>query len=273
MRLHTEQLGRADHEPVVFLPGFTGSHRMWGRPFRALCHQYHLILMDTLGFGQSPKPRIAYTLDDHLTAIHTTLQAAAQRPMHLVGYSMGTLLALAYAQHYPEQVASISLIALTCFRDGHEARVTIAQASLFNRLLAMDTDLARATCELMCRFRPFFTLIAPSLARGIPAVVARDALQHNWISYSRTMQHVIFEAMPIPWLRNIAHPTLVIQGVNDRIAPFANVVAAIKGCQNIRLLPIAADHQVVFTHSAAVAAGLTSFLTTVSSPIDNDRKQ
>lgn len=260
MRLHSEQLGAAHHEAVVFLAGFTGSHRMWGPPFRALRRHYRLILMDTLGFGQSPKPQIDYTLDDHLSAIHTTVQTVTERTVHLVGYSMGTLLALAYAHSYPERVASICLISLTCYRNEQEARTTIAQASLFNRLLAMDTDLARVTCELMCRFRPFFTLIAPALAREVPAVVARDALQHNWISYSRTMQHVIFEATPMQWLHDLHHPTLVIQGVNDRIAPFVNVVAAVTGNSHIRLLPVAADHQVVFTHSGAVATALAAFL-------------
>lgn len=260
MLLHAERLGAAHHEPVAFLSGFTGSHRMWAPPFRTLSNQYHLILMDTLGFGQSPKPQIDYTLDDHLSAIHTTMQSATERRVHLVGYSMGALLALAYAHRYPERIASMCLISLTCYRNEQEARATIAQASLFNRLLAMDTDLARAACELMCRFRPFFTLIAPALAREVPAVVARDALQHNWISYSRTLQHVIFEATATRWLQDVRLPTLVIQGVNDRVAPFAEVAAAARGCEHIRLLPVAADHQVVFTYSGAVASALAMFL-------------
>ena len=50
-----------------------------------------LVLVDLLGFGQSPKPAIAYTLDDHLMALHATLTGLGIARAHLVGHSMGGL--------------------------------------------------------------------------------------------------------------------------------------------------------------------------------------
>src|SRR5262245_38081211 len=97
LTLYTKVIGDAHTASVVFLPGFPGSHDVWNRDFRALSRRYQLIFLDTLGFGASPKPEIDYTLDDHLTAIHATLQALHINTTHLVGHSMGCLLALAYA--------------------------------------------------------------------------------------------------------------------------------------------------------------------------------
>ena len=125
---------------------------------------------------------------------------------------MGCILALAYAQNFPDQVMKMVSLALPCYRNEAEARERIKQSSLCNRLLAMDAPLARIACAVMCHLRPFFMAIAPMLAHDIPAVVAKDALQHTGVSYSRTMRYIIFQAPVSEWLRAIPHSMLIIQG-------------------------------------------------------------
>lgn len=260
MILYTLVLGEDHAESIVFLPGFTGSHDVWNRDFQALSRCYKLVFLDLLGFGDSPKPDIDYTLADHLTAIRLTLQSLGLRAPHLVGHSMGCLLALAYADHFVGEVSRLVLLALPAFQSEQEARRIIANSSQFNRLLAMDTWLARLACTAMCHLRPLLMTVAPLLASDVPAVVARASLRHTWTSYSKTLRHVIFQTRAEEWLQDIRRPVLIIQGMSDTIAPIANVITLIDQQPNIRLLPLDAGHRLIFTHSATITNELVSFL-------------
>ncbi len=77
---------------VVFLHGLTASGRSWRRIVAALDDAgLRLYLIDPLGFGRSPWPRVAYTTDDHLAALETwrTETVLASRPIILVGHFPG----------------------------------------------------------------------------------------------------------------------------------------------------------------------------------------
>lgn len=258
--LYTDIIGSDHPETIVFLPGFTGSHDMWNGDFRSLSKRYTLVFVDTLGFGNSPKPDIDYSIDDHLEAIENTLQSLDIKDFHIVGYSLGSLLALAYAQRYPENIAKMVLIALPYYRSEQEARERIKKSSLFNRWLALDTPLAHVTCELMCLFRPALRFVVPMFARDVPAVVARSALQHTWTSYSRTLQQVIFRSRAGEWLREVMHEVLLIHGKDDEIAPFEQAIQVRDHRPRTQLIALEAGHRLVFTHSAAIAVAIAEFL-------------
>lgn len=258
--LHTESLGPADaSQAVVFLHGLAGSTASWLAPFRALAPVRRVVLVDLLGFGQSPKPAIAYTLDDHLMALHATLTGLGIARAHLVGHSMGALLALAYAARFPHAVQGLVLLALPWYTHPDEARQKIGAQSLFNRWLALETPLAHLACTAMCRLRPWLTPLMPHLVRDVPAQVARDVLRHNWLSYSRTMQHVIIEAQPAEWLRQVQVPILVIQGRQDDTAAVAPVQRGIADAPNVALEIVDAGHHLIFTQASELATRLRTF--------------
>jgi pimeloyl-ACP methyl ester carboxylesterase len=122
IQLSTTILGAQQRVPIVFLPEFLGSRGAWNSDFDALSSQFQLIFIDTLGFGGSPKPEIAYSLTDHLSAIRQTLLSHNIQKAHFVGHSMGSLLALAYACPFPASVAKVALLSLGVYRSEEEAR-------------------------------------------------------------------------------------------------------------------------------------------------------
>ena len=125
MQLYSKLIGDSQAETILFIPGLTGSHTCWDAHFQALSRHYNLLLIDTLGFGHSPKPDLAYSLDDHLSAISETLERWQIQQTHLVGHSMGSLLSLAFAYRYPERIGKLSLLALPWFQNEQEARESI----------------------------------------------------------------------------------------------------------------------------------------------------
>lgn len=259
LKLYAQVHGAEGSEPALFIPGFVGSHEVWDKHFRSLSDRSWLLLIDVLGFGRSPKPELAYTVEDHLTAIRNTLRELNVGRVHLVGYSMGSLLAATYACHYPESVASLTLLATPWFQSEQEARETIKNHSLFNRWLALDTPLAHFVCSLMCHLRPLLMPLMPLLVRNVPAVVAKEGLRHTWTSYSRTLQNVIFRAETQQWVQSVRQPVLMLHGKNDRTSPIENVRQGIVGLPQIRLVEYDADHSLIFTHSAALAREIREF--------------
>lgn len=258
--LFSESLGQPDGTSIVFLHGLTGSTRSWGAPSRALSAEHHLLLVDLLGFGRSPKPNLDYSLDQHLLALEKAVRESGIERVHLTGYSTGALLALAYAARYPEHVASLVLIATPWYRNEAEAREHIGRQSLFMRWMAMDTAMAHAACTLMCLARPVLERVMPAIARDVPPRVARDVIKHTWQSYSRSLRHLVIEAQPAEWLQRINAPILFIHGRSDLTAPLSNLKTGIAGRPQTQLEEVDADHHILFTHEQDIANHIMVFL-------------
>jgi pimeloyl-ACP methyl ester carboxylesterase len=251
---------------LVMLPGFTGSSSTWDAYISSLSKNYRLVLLDVLGFGNSPKPMaFNYSQAEHLQAIEQTLQSLALKtPFHFVSYSMGCLMALAYAERFSTKVDKLVLLALPLYFSEQEARHTVKKSSLFIRLMGTDNWLAQTACQFMCTFQPLFQKVAPFLSPTVPANVARDGMLHNWSSYSQTLKHFIFEADGLAWLREVSqsgHKLLLLHGTADRLAPINNVRTLTKGLSNLDLIEFPqAEHNLTFTRSEAIAHYIISFL-------------
>ncbi|MBL8206217.1 MAG: alpha/beta hydrolase [Blastocatellia bacterium] len=256
---HCKHLGDSHAETILFIPGLTGSHSCWDVHFQALRRNYNLILVDTLGFGRSPKPEIDHSLDDHLNALAATLESCHVRQTNLVGHSMGSLLGLAFAQRFPDRIGKLCFLALPWFTNEQAARESIRHSSFFNRWLSMDTPLAHAACMFMYAVRPLLLPIIPHLVRDVPPMVAQDALRHTWTSYSQTLQNVIFQAETSQWMAEITHPPLLIHGRQDTTAPLANVKKNLSLTRHAELIELEADHGLIFTHSQTIATRIAEF--------------
>jgi pimeloyl-ACP methyl ester carboxylesterase len=88
--LHYEILGDA-HEFIVFLHGIGGTSRYWNKRVQPLASSYRLILVDLLGYGQSPKPWTKYTVDRHVEELYQVLQEHGS--LTVVGHSFGAIVA------------------------------------------------------------------------------------------------------------------------------------------------------------------------------------
>ena len=105
-------------ETIVMLHGYLSSSQYFKHIRTRLEKDHRVIALDLLGFGQSPKPKVQYTYDDHLDAIHSTLDhLGVTRPYILLGHSMGALIALRYATVYPDTISQLLLMNPPLFTD------------------------------------------------------------------------------------------------------------------------------------------------------------
>lgn len=103
--------GNLTGEPLLLVHGFGGNKDNFTRIAKQL-GDYHLIIPDLLGFGDSSKPAQAdYRSDAQAQRLHELLQAkGVVSAIHVGGNSMGGGISVAYAAMYPDNVKSLWLL-------------------------------------------------------------------------------------------------------------------------------------------------------------------
>jgi pimeloyl-ACP methyl ester carboxylesterase len=95
---------------VVFLHGAGFDHSAWALHSRWFAHHGHAVLVPDLpGHGRSAGPALTSiaAMADWTIAL---LDAAGAKPAHLIGHSMGSLIALEAAGRHPDRVMALSLV-------------------------------------------------------------------------------------------------------------------------------------------------------------------
>lgn len=93
-----------------------------------LAERGRVLAVDLPGFGDSPEPGSAATLEETAEVVARFIRDETTRPVVLVGHSMGTQIVAEIALHHPDIVESLVLIAPTVNR--HERTVAQQAARL-----------------------------------------------------------------------------------------------------------------------------------------------
>ena len=78
---------------ILLLHGILGSHRYWSSVADRLAVNHFLVAPDLLGFGESPKPYLKYTVQDHLEPCNVRSGNEKGRVENGVGYVKKNFLA------------------------------------------------------------------------------------------------------------------------------------------------------------------------------------
>ena len=95
--------------PVLLIMGLSFSLEMWYRLVPGLVGHCRVILFDNRGVGRSDVPRGPYTIPQMARDAAAVLQAAGASQAHVIGASMGGMIAQELALRYPKLVLSLVL--------------------------------------------------------------------------------------------------------------------------------------------------------------------
>ncbi len=113
---------------VIFVHGVLVDHRMWGPQVDALSSRYRTCCLDMLGHGNAPDPAGERTLDDFVAQVHDVVEHYSDcGPPVLCGFSMGGLIAQAYAARYHQHLAGIILLNTVHDRSAEESERVMAR--------------------------------------------------------------------------------------------------------------------------------------------------
>ena len=251
----------ADAE-IMLVHGMTSSHRYWGANLGPLAARCRVVAPDLLGFGDSPKPEDSrYGPAEHAAALARLLERGTQ-PAVVVGHSLGALLSLHLAVHFPRLIRGVALISLPFFDTEAEARTQLARGSAMARLQIERPRLARLFCWGVCHARPLMRAAMPLLERDVPPAVARAAVDHTWASASRTVEGVILGTRPRALLDQLpAGRLLLIHAADDRTAPVATVTEYARRRAGVEAVTFArGGHHPYLRQREAVCEAIVAFV-------------
>ena len=249
--LYTETRGRGD-ETLVFIPGLGGTTRYWAPRLVALEDRYRIVLVDLLGFGQSPKPWTRYSVERHVNELHTALEPLG--PVTLVGHSLGALLTVAYAARHPDQIKNIAVLGMPYFSSQRDAYAYYRRGPMRGGFLVTNIILTTATCILT---RRVFGRLLPYLIRHVPREVAEDLVKHTWRSSTSSLWEVVYRYDVIKDLQRlpVRMGVLFIHGDQDVMAPLAAIerLTATVPRWRLRVLPGSDHHPFLRNPSGCLA--------------------
>jgi pimeloyl-ACP methyl ester carboxylesterase len=108
-----ETVGEGD--PVLLIHGLGGDHRGWEFQEEALAARFHLIMPDLRGHGQTTVKELGMMIPPDLIAddLDALLEHLGHEKVHVVGISLGGMVAQNFVIRYPERVDKLVLIDTT----------------------------------------------------------------------------------------------------------------------------------------------------------------
>jgi len=211
VKIYWDEVGAG--EPVLLIMGLGWASPMWYRTRPLLAERWRTIAFDNRGVGRSDVPAGPYSIAGMAADAAAVLDAAGVGSAHVVGMSMGGMIAQEFALAYPGRVRSLVLGCTAC--GGPES--VQPDAEVVRVLMSVGGD-----PEVRARAMNPFIYDA-----GTPAARIEEDLKVrlDWVPTVEgyTAQYlgiVAWEAYSR--ISGIAARTLVIHGETDRLLPAAN---------------------------------------------------
>jgi len=205
-------------EPLLLIQGMGGTHMSWGRPFASLLERdFEVIAFDNRGMGLSRRVGGEFSIAEMAADTAELLAALEIESAHLLGISMGGMIAQELALAHPEQLRSLTLGCTFCGGEGSQ----LMEPSNFRKLVEATSSgnqdrVFEAMYELNLSpgFRAEQSRYADfaEMAAALPSPRETIGFQLQAIIAHKTQDR----------LPQISAPTLVIHGTADQVLGYPN---------------------------------------------------
>jgi 3-oxoadipate enol-lactonase len=224
LRLHYSLEGQGTD--LILIHGLGGSLRDWDAIAPSLAKHHRVLRWDVRGFGESDKPAGPYSPQLFARDLTGLCRAVGMTPAHVVGISMGGVIAQRLALDSPELVRSLTLMSTSSEVGEAAQKAWLKMAdSIEQRGFSTNPEAAvRAFSPGFVKANPGqMAMLAERTAKNVPhayAAAARAIGTYNWTAA----------------LNRIHVPTLILQGLDDVLTPPGGSVKLSRGIAHSRLL-------------------------------------
>jgi 3-oxoadipate enol-lactonase len=222
---------RGEGEPLLLIQGMSGNHLAWGEPFlRDLERDFDLVAYDHRGVGHSSSVTDPFSITDMADDAAALIAAMGWESAHVVGISMGGMVAQELALRHPERIRTLTLGCTYCGGEGSALASSQVSSKLAEAMMSGDPDRAIATAYEVnvspgygadkSAYGTFY-----EMATALPTPVPVIMLQMQAIQAHDTLDR----------LEQIKAPTLVIHGTLDEMLPYPNAVLIASRIPNAHL--------------------------------------
>ena len=110
--------------PIVFIHGVGLDHQMWDKQVDYLS-EFSILTYDLLGHGKTPSNKDKLNLKDFSNQLLELLDHLKIEKINLVGFSLGSLIALDFSSHFQNKVEKLILIGTTYKRSDQERSLVL----------------------------------------------------------------------------------------------------------------------------------------------------
>jgi pimeloyl-ACP methyl ester carboxylesterase len=258
--INLEYFTEGSGPPLLLIMGFAGSAHSWGEPFlKVLSQHFTVTRFSNRGTGDSDKPQDQTTVRMMADDAVALLDTLGIQKTHIVGISMGGMIAQEIAINYPERVNGL---VLGCTAVGAPKMIAADAATM--QSMAFDPSLP---VQDIIR-KSWYALVSDGFVTS-----GHDFLEGMIVSlmgHPTPMDTIMKQVMAIGGFSSvdrgkaITAPTLVIHGDADRLIPPANGdnVHAEIGGSALRVMP-GLGHMFFWEKPEESARIITEFLSKV----------
>jgi len=243
IELYYEEHGSGD--PLLLVMGLAADSTAWLLQVPEFAHHYRTIVFDNRGVGRSSKPSGPYTIHQMADDAAALLDAIGVRRVHVVGVSMGGMIAQELVLRHPERVRGL---VLGCTypepdADAERQRQFSVQQLGGHITAAGETEIDLSTIDPLAFFQ---TLIPRVFNQSFIDTELPKLLQifGGALQWGFSMEAILGQVEAVMGhkatdrLHQIASPTLVITGDADLLVSPANsdvLARNIPGAQLVKI--------------------------------------
>ncbi|MCS4503149.1 alpha/beta hydrolase [Arhodomonas aquaeolei] len=219
-RLYFETHGNSG-PAVVLIMGLGGTVEAWGMQIPALSRECRVLVMDNRGTGRTQSHTESWTINDMAADVLAAMDAAGIAEAHVVGVSMGGLIAQALYHMAPKRLCSLIL---GCTGPGVNDPAFARPARAVEEILHIDREAvghANAVQRLTEVFyHPTYRERVPDLAERL--LRFERELDVDPKGPTRQLEAVYSQPGQGDRLADIGIPVLVLHGEDDIVWPMEN---------------------------------------------------
>jgi 3-oxoadipate enol-lactonase len=239
--------------PVVLLAGYGQTSAVWDGLLPRLAGSFTCVTIDNRGVGAAAeqRPVTVEAMADDLAEVVDRLTG----PVGVLGWSMGGIIAQAYALRRPERLAALALISTTARRSAAQARWTRLRADL--QAAGSERELVEAA--LLPWLFTARSLAQPRRLEGILAANVRSP--EPPLEGLRAQAEALAHLDHTVRLGDIDAPTLVVVGAEDLVTPVSDAAQLARGLPDAELVVLPfGGHAAVLEFPAEVLSPIIRFL-------------
>ena len=258
-KIRYDEYGKDKQKHILFIHGLGSSPIVWRDIPQALSEHFHTIAVDLIGFGESDKPELNYTIGYFAQFIKNFLIQIGinyQDKITIIGHSLGGYIAIEYAIENKENIEKLVLIDSSGMLNGP----TPLLEQYFDA--AMETDPNLRYSKVKNVFENLLAIpsrLLPIIVDIFISVIEKPGAKHAFESAFINSTTTSINLEKLKQIKSI--PCLIIWGEKDNLIPIDHIHKFGQILKDAKLLVIDdAGHSPFIEKTAIVYQRLLTFL-------------
>lgn len=235
---------------IVLLHGIGRSGQVWQEVTKLLESDKaacRVVSYDLLGFGSSPKPTdIEYDVDDHANAVINQISKLnGNKPVILVGHSMGSLVAVRVAKLRPDLIKHLVLYEMPLYKGLPKSWHYQTRINLYFRLY-----------DWIIKQNPSYEDVQKRLSERLTTrIVGTDITADTWQPYIKSLKNTIMSQSADKDLPTLTVPADIIYGSRDMLVIKGKVIETLGLDSNLVTTHTISERHIISKRSSIFIVG------------------